>query len=218
MRVVIAEDAMLMREGLARLLVEAGVDVVQAVSDGELLYVAVQKDGPDVAVIDIRMPPTHTDEGLSAARRVREDFPGTAVLVLSQHLVPEYAMRLLEDQPGSVGYLLKERVGDLAVLVDALNRVCAGETVVDPGIVAALFARRRKDDPLNSLTPREREALELVAEGRSNQAIAEALGIGQRTVEAHVTRVFEKLGLLDEPDSNRRVLATLTYLQAAPTK
>jgi DNA-binding NarL/FixJ family response regulator len=160
------------------------------------------------------MPPTHTDEGLVAAQRIRTEHPGTAVLVLSQHLVPEYAMRLLEEQPDGCGYLLKDRVGDIAVLVDALRRVSAGETVVDPGIVSTLFARRRRNDPIESLTPREREVLELVAEGRSNRAIAETLFIAERTVESHIQHVFDKLGLPDDRSTNRRVLAALTALRS----
>lgn len=214
MRVVIADDTMLMREGLARLLADAGVDVVESVGDVEGLNRAVAFKSPDVAIVDIRMPPTFTDEGLVAARLIRATQPGTAVLVLSQHLVPEFALRLLEDQQAGCGYLLKERVGDMAVLVDALRRLVAGETVVDPSIVTALFARRRRDRPMGMLTPREREVLALVTEGRSNLAIAERLSITQRTVEAHVTQVFDKLGLPEDPDTNRRVLASLTFLQS----
>ena len=214
MRVVIADDTMLMREGLARLLADAGVDVVESVGDVEGLNRAVAFKSPDVAIVDIRMPPTFTDEGLVAARLIRATQPGTAVLVLSQHLVPEFALRLLEDQQAGCGYLLKERVGDMAVLVDALRRLVAGETVVDPSIVTALFARRRRDRPMGMLTPREREVLALVTEGRSNLAIAERLSITQRTVEAHVTQVFDKLCLPEDPDTNRRVLASLTFLQS----
>ena len=214
MRVVIADDTMLMREGLARLLADAGVEVVESAGDVEGLHRAVALGSPDVAIIDIRMPPTFTDEGLVAARRIRATQPETAVLVLSQHLVPEFALRLLEDQPAGSGYLLKERIGDIAVLLDALRRLVTGETVVDPSIVNALFARRRRDRPMETLTPREREVLALVTEGRSNLAIAERLNIAQRTVEAHVTQVFDKLGLRDGPDTNRRVLASLTYLQS----
>jgi DNA-binding NarL/FixJ family response regulator len=212
-RVVIADDTMLMREGVARLLGDAGIDVVAAVADVEGLRRAVRLRGPDVAIIDIRMPPTFTDEGLVAARAIRAEHPATAVLVLSQHLVPEFAVTLLEDQPGGCGYLLKERVGDLAVLTDALRRVAAGETIVDPGIVAALFARRRRASPLETLTPREREVLGLVAEGRSNRSISTELGIAERTVEAHVKQVFDKLDLVDDPGTNRRVLAALVALQ-----
>jgi DNA-binding NarL/FixJ family response regulator len=213
-RVVVADDAMLMRDGVAQLLRDAGVEVVATVADAEELRAAVAFRKPNVAIIDIRMPPTHTDEGLVAAQRIRAEHPGTAVLVLSQHLVPEYAMRLLEEQPDGCGYLLKDRVGDIAVLVDALRRVSAGETVVDPGIVSTLFARRRRNDPIESLTPREREVLELVAEGRSNRAIAETLFIAERTVESHIQHVFDKLGLPDDRSTNRRVLAALTALRS----
>lgn len=213
MRVVIAEDTMLMRDGLTRLLTDADVDVVASVADIDALHRAVTLESPDVAIVDIRMPPTHTDEGLVAARQIRSLHPQTAVLVLSAHLVPEFALRLLEDQTGGAGYLLKERVGDIAVLVDSLRRVAGGETVVDPAIVSALFARRRKDGPLASLTPRERQVLQLMTEGRSNQAIAQELEVAQRTVEAQVTQVFDKLGLPDSPDTNRRVLATLIFLE-----
>jgi len=211
-RVVVADDAMLMRDGLARLLRDAGVEVLATVADADALHSAVALRKPDVAIIDIRMPPTHTDEGLIAAQRIRSERPGTAVLVLSQHLVPEYAMRLLEEQPDGCGYLLKDRVGDIAVLVDALRRVAAGETVVDNGIVSTLFARRRRDDPIQSLTAREREVLGLVAEGLSNRAIAARLFIAERTVESHIQHVFDKLGLPDDPTTNRRVLAALAAL------
>jgi len=213
-RVIVADDAMLMRDGLARLLHDAGVEVVATVADAEELRSAVALRAPDVAIVDIRMPPTHTDEGLVAAQRIRAEHPGTAVLVLSQHLVPEYAMRLLEEQPDGCGYLLKDRVGDIAVLVDALRRVAAGETVVDPGIVSTLFARRRRNDPIESLTAREKEVLELVAEGRSNSAIAGQLFIAERTVESHIQHVFDKLGLPDDRSTNRRVLAALTALRS----
>jgi DNA-binding NarL/FixJ family response regulator len=214
MRVVIADDTMIVREGIARLLADVGVEVVGSAADVSELYSAVRFEKPDVALIDIRMPPTHTDEGLVAARQIRTQHPGTAVVVLSQHLVPEYAIRLLEDQPEGCGYLLKDRVGDVAVLVDAMRRVHAGETVVDSGIVNQLFARRRRNDPIESLTPREREVLELVAEGRSNRAISGQLFIAERTVESHVQHVFDKLGLAEDPGTNRRVLAALTVLRA----
>lgn len=205
---------MLMRDGVAQLLRDAEVEVIATVGDAETLRSAVIFEKPDVAIVDIRMPPSFTDEGLVAAQRIRAEHPQTAVLVLSQHLVPEYAMRLLEDQPGGVGYLLKERVGDIAILVDALRRVVAGETVVDPGIVSTLFARRRRNDPIETLSQREREVLELVAEGRSNRAIADRLFIAERTVESHIQHVFEKLGLAEDPGTNRRVLAALTVLRS----
>jgi DNA-binding NarL/FixJ family response regulator len=212
MRVVVADDAMLMRDGLAQLLRDAGVEVVATAADGDALRSAVALRRPDVAVIDIRMPPTHTDEGLVAAQRIRSEYPETAVLVLSQYLVPEYAMRLLEEQPDGCGYLLKDRVGDIAILIDALRRVAAGETVVDNGIVSTLFARRRRNDPIESLTGREREVLALVAQGLSNRAIGAQLFIADRTVESHIQHVFDKLGLPDDPTTNRRVLAALTAL------
>jgi DNA-binding NarL/FixJ family response regulator len=205
---------MLMRDGISRLLDDGGIEVVASAADVDELYSAVRFRKPDVALIDIRMPPTHTDEGLVAARQIRTHHPETGVLVLSQHLVPEYAIRLLEDQPAGCGYLLKDRVGDIAVLIDAMRRVHAGETVVDSGIVNQLFARRRRNDPIESLTPREREVLELVAEGRSNRAISQQLFIADRTVESHVQHVFDKLGLAEDPGTNRRVLAALTILRS----
>jgi DNA-binding NarL/FixJ family response regulator len=169
--------------------------------------------GPDVAVVDIRMPPTHTDEGLVAARRIRDQHPGTAVLLLSQYLEPRYAQRLLADQPGGLGYLLKERVADVAVLIDALRRLTEGECVIDPTIVARLLRRRRPDSPLERLTDREREVLGLMAEGLSNAAIAGRLKLSERTVEAVSGHVFDKLGLEPSPGLNRRVMAVLTLVR-----
>ena len=169
---------------------------------------------PDAAIVDIRMPPTHTDEGIVAAQRIRAEHPDVAVLVLSHYVEPAYALRLLEEHPEKVGYLLKERVFDVAVLVDALRRLADGETVVDPTIVARLVRRKRQDDPLDELTPRERETLELVAEGLSNSAIAMRLFVTQRTVEAHVKQIFLKLGLDANPASHRRVRAVLAYLRS----
>ena len=214
MRVVVADDAMLTREGVVRVLREAGVEVVGEAenSDGLLRYVATTR--PDVAIVDIRMPPTNTDEGLVAAQRIRAEHPQVGVLVLSQYVEPSYALRLLEEHPEQVGYLLKERVVDVAVLVDALRRIVDGETVVDPTIVSRLFGRRRRADPLQELTEREREVLSLVAEGLSNKAIAARLFVTERTVEAHVKQIFIKLGLTANPDSHRRVLAVLAYLRA----
>jgi DNA-binding NarL/FixJ family response regulator len=168
---------------------------------------------PDAAVVDIRMPPTHTDEGLVATQRIRADHPAVGVLLLSQYVEPSYAMRLLEEHPERVGYLLKQRVFDAAVLVDALRRIAEGETVVDPTIVARLFSRNRREDPLAELTPREREVLGLLAEGLSNRAIADRLFVTARTVEAHVKQIFLKLGLDLNPDSHRRVLAVLACLR-----
>ena len=213
MRVVVADDVMLTREGIVRLLTEAGVDVVAEADDAERLLREVRLKRPDAAIVDIRMPPTHTDEGLVATHRIRADYPEVGVLVLSQYVEPSSALRLLEDHPERVGYLLKQRVFDVAVLVDALRRIADGETVVDPTIVARLFGRRRREDPLAELTHREREVLGLVAEGLSNRAIAGRLFVTERTVEAHVTQIFLKLGLGLDPESHRRVLAVLVYLR-----
>jgi DNA-binding NarL/FixJ family response regulator len=214
MRVVIADDVMLVRSGLARLLEDAGVQVVGEAADGDALLALVSRQLPDVAIVDIRMPPTHTDEGLVAARDVRERFPGTAVVLLSQYLEPRYAERLLTDQPAGLGYLLKERVSNIAVLVDAIRRVTEGECVIDPTIVAQLMRRRRPGSAVERLTEREQEILSLMAEGRSNAGIARELGISERTVEAACAQVFGKLGLEPSPDVNRRVLAVLTLLRA----
>jgi DNA-binding NarL/FixJ family response regulator len=205
---------MLLRTGLARLLTESGVTVVAECADADELLRDVARHGPDVAVVDIRMPPTHTDEGLVAARRIREQHPGTAVLLLSQYLEPRYAQRLLADQPGGLGYLLKERVADVAVLIDALRRLTEGECVVDPTIVARLLRRRRPDSPLERLTDREREVLGLMAEGLSNAAIAGRLKLSERTVEAVSGQVFDKLGLEPSPGLNRRVMAVLTLVRS----
>ena len=209
MRVVVADDVMLTREGIVRLLEDAGVEVVAQAEDAESLVRRVRATEPDAAIVDIRMPPTHTDEGLVAASMIRTELPDVGVLILSQYIEPSYAMRLLEEHPERVGYLLKERVFDVALLVDALRRLDEGETVIDPTIVSRLVGRRRREDPLEELTPREREALELVAEGLSNKAIA------ARLVEAHVKQIFMKLNLDANPDSHRRVLAVLAYLRAA---
>ena len=214
MRVIVAEDVLLTREGIVHLLSEAGVDVVAAVEDGDALLTATARQHPDAVVADIRMPPTHTDEGLVAARRIREAYPVIAVVVLSQYLEPAYAMRLLDGHEERTGYLLKERVFHLAVLVDALRRVTEGETVVDPTIVARLMGRKRAHDPLADLSAREREVLALAAEGLSNKAIAARLFVTDRTVEAHMAQVFAKLGLEESPDAHRRVLAVLALLRA----
>jgi serine/threonine-protein kinase len=213
-RVVVAEDVMLTREGIVRLLQDAGIDVVAEATDGDELLRAVADSGPDVAIVDIRMPPTHSDEGLVAAKRIRAQHPATGVLVLSQYVEPSYAMQLIEDQPEGVGYLLKERVFDIATVVDALRRIMDAETVIDPTIVSTLIGRRRKEDPLAHLTEREREVLALIAEGMSNKAIAARLFVTERTVEAHVTQIFQKLGLSESADQHRRVLAVLTFLRA----
>jgi DNA-binding NarL/FixJ family response regulator len=212
-RVVVAEDLMLTREGIVRLLAESGIDVVAQAEDADGLLRHVRLARPDAAIVDIRMPPTHTDEGLVAARQIRDEHPDVGVLVLSQYVEPSYAMQLLEEHPERVGYLLKERVFDAAILVDALRRIADGETVVDPTIVSRLLGRRRREDPLSELTAREREVLALVAEGLSNRAIAARLFVTERTVEAHVKQIFQKLRLATSPESHRRVLAVLAYLR-----
>jgi DNA-binding NarL/FixJ family response regulator len=212
-RVVIADDAMLIREGVARLLMDNGIQVVDQVGDADALLRSVRDLDPDVALIDIRMPPTHTDEGLRAAREIRSCHPGTAVLVLSQHLEPDYALQLVEAKPERVGYLMKERVGRIDQLLDALQRVAAGECVVDRSVVDDLLARHRRIDPIDDLTSREREILALIAEGRSNQGICRALWLSPKTVETHIRGAFAKLGIPATPEDNRRVLAVLAYLQ-----
>jgi DNA-binding NarL/FixJ family response regulator len=211
---VIADDAALVREGVARLLAEAGLDVVGQASEAAELMLLVRDRRPDVAVVDIRMPPTNIDEGLVAAQEIRARYPETAVLVLSQHLEPRYAMRLLEEAPSGAGYLLKERVARADELVDAIRRVAAGECVVDRAVVDELLARQRRDDPLAELSDREREILELMAEGRSNQGICQTLWLSPKTVETHIRHLFMKLGLKDAPTDNRRVLAVLAYLRS----
>jgi serine/threonine-protein kinase len=213
-RVVVAEDVMLTREGIVRVLRDADVEVVGEAEDAAGLLERVGLSRPDVAIVDIRMPPTHTDEGLVAAHRIRAQYPETGVLVLSQYVEPTYAMRLLEEYPERVGYLLKEQVFDVAVLLDALRRLVDGETVVDPTIVSRLLRKERRDDPLADLTPREQEVLSLVAEGLSNKGLASRLFVTERTVEAHVKQIFAKLELDASPDSHRRVLAVLAYLRA----
>jgi DNA-binding NarL/FixJ family response regulator len=214
MRVVVADDTMLTREGIVRLLRDVGVEVVAEAEDAQGLLYQVRLARPDVAVVDIRMPPTHTDEGLVAAQAIRAEHPQVGVLVLSQYVEPSYALRLLQDQPERVGYLLKERVFDIATVVDALRRIADGETVIDPTIVSRLVRRRRRQDPLAVLSEREREVLGLIAEGLSNRAIAARLYVTERTVEAHVTQIFQKLGLPESPDQHRRVLAVLAFLRA----
>jgi len=213
-RVVVADDVMLVREGIVRLLIDAGIEVVSEEDDADGLIRAVRREHPDVAIVDIRMPPTHTDEGLIAAQAIRAEQPETAVLILSEYVEASYAMRLIEELPERVGYLLKERVFDVAVLIDALRRLTEGETVIDPTIVARLIGRRRREDPLADLTAREREVLGLIAEGMSNQAIAARLFVTDRTVEAHTTHIFSKLNLPESRDQHRRVLAVLAFLRA----
>jgi DNA-binding NarL/FixJ family response regulator len=214
MRAVIADDAMLIREGTARLLEEAGVQVVGKAGDAQRLLQIVAQEHPDVAIVDIKMPPTFTDEGLVAAEQIRSSHPGVGVLVLSQYLESRYATRLLEQHPEAMGYLLKERVSDIGALKDALWRIAEGECVLDPTIVIRLIKRPRRTGPLDELTGREREVLALVAEGRSNHGIAEILVLSPKTVEAHVGRIMAKLGLDDTPDYHRRVLAVLAFLRS----
>ncbi len=213
MRVALADDSVLLREGLVRLLEEAGTEVVAAVADGPSLVRAVTEHRPDVAVVDVRMPPTHTDEGLRAAVEARRLVPGTAVLVLSQYVEVAYADELLADGRGGVGYLLKDRVADVDTFLAALEDVVSGGTVLDPQVVAQLFARRRADDPVRRLTPREREVLGLIAEGHSNTAIARILVVTAGAVEKHTQHIFAKLGLAQDSDQHRRVMATLAYLR-----
>jgi DNA-binding NarL/FixJ family response regulator/class 3 adenylate cyclase len=212
-RVVIAEDSVLLREGTARLLAEAGFDVVGQAGDAEELMLKVRSYKPDVAVVDIRMPPTHTDEGLRAAKEIREHHPDTGVLVLSQYVEADYAMELLSESAEGVGYLLKDRIADLGEFASAVRRVAEGGSALDPTIVSRLVGSRRGDDPLAGITPREREVLELMAEGRSNKAIAERLVVTERAVEKHVTSIFGKLRLPASSEDHRRVLAVLAYLQ-----
>jgi DNA-binding NarL/FixJ family response regulator len=212
MRVVIAEDAALFREGLARLITDRGHEVVAAVGDGDALLEAVAAHDPDVAVADIRMPPTHTDEGLRAAIELRREHPRTGVLVLSQYVETRYAARLLEGNAGGVGYLLKDRVADVAEFADALARVAAGGTALDPEVVSQLVRLSRQAQGVATLTPRERDVLSLMAEGRSNAGIAAALVVSAGVVEKHVASIFGKLGLPPSEADNRRVLAVLRYL------
>jgi DNA-binding NarL/FixJ family response regulator len=213
MRVVLADDAVLFREGVARLLDDAGFDVTGQAGDAETLLELVRSTGPQVAIVDIRMPPTHTTEGLVAALRIRQEHPGVGVLVLSQYVETHYAVRLLGDAAGSIGYLLKDRVPDVHEFVDVVRRVGCGGSVVDPHVVSQLLGRRRDPDPLAELTGREREVLALMAEGRSNQAIRQRLFLSPKTVETHVSSIFAKLGLPPTTDSHRRVLAVLAYLR-----
>jgi serine/threonine-protein kinase len=211
---VVADDVMLTREGIVRLLGEAGIDVVGEAEDAHGLLRDVRLTHPDVAIVDIRMPPTHTDEGLIAAKSIRAEHPEVGVLVLSHYVEPSYAMRLIQEHPERVGYLLKERIFDIAVLVDALRRIMDRETVIDPTLVALLVGRHRREDPVSALTEREREVLSLVAEGLSNKAIAGRLFVTERTVEAHIAQIFQRLRLDESPDQHRRVLAVLAFLRA----
>ncbi len=214
MRIVIAEDMALMREGVARLLADQGFDVVGQSEDPATLLRQVSLTRPDAAIVDIKLPPTHTDEGVQAAVQIRERHPGTAVLLLSSYLDARFAADLFESYPAGTGYLLKERVGDAGVLGDALRRLQRGECVLDPAIVNRLLNRAREPGPLDELSAREREILGLMAEGHSNKRICELCFLSPKTVESHIHSILRKLGLHESPDSSRRVLAVLTYLRA----
>lgn len=213
MRVMVADDAALFRTGLNRLLTDAGMDVVASVGDASQLLAEIAREAPDVAILDIRMPPTHTTEGLDAARSIKRHHPQVGVLVLSAHVETHYAIELLESGAIGSGYLLKERVTDIGELSDAVRRVAAGGVVIDPSVVTQLVSRRRIHSPLEDLSEREREVLEVMAQGRSNQAIGEQLFLSPKTVEAYVRNVFVKLGLHQGTDDNRRVLAVLAFLR-----
>jgi DNA-binding NarL/FixJ family response regulator len=213
LRVVIAEDTVLLREGLRRVLTDAGLDVAGTAADADQLLKLVQALGPDVVLTDIRMPPTQTTEGLQAALEIRRRWPGTAVIVVSQHVETEHLFELLAGDPRGIGYVLKERVADIAQFAAAIHRVAAGESVIDPQVVSRLVARPRRDSPLETLTERELAVLAQMAEGRSNQAIASQLYMSPKTVETHVGNMFAKLGLLPALEDHRRVLAVLTYLR-----
>jgi len=214
MRIVIAEDSVLLRAGITRLLADAGEEVVAGVGDAEALLEAVARQRPDLCVVDVRMPPTHTDEGIRAAVRIRREHPGVAVLVLSQYVEQEYASELLADNTDGVGYLLKDRVADVSEFVEAVRRVGAGGAALDPEVVSQLLVRSRRRDPLATLTEREREVLGLMAEGRSNVAIAETLVVSAGAVEKHVGNIFTKLDLPLATGDHRRVLAVLRYLES----
>ena len=214
MRVAIAEDSVLLREGLASLLTDNGHEVVGACQTADDLLLKVRSHAPDVAIVDIRLPPTHSDEGLQAALAIRADHPETAVLVLSQYVEVGLALRLLADSAEATGYLLKDRISDVREFLEAVRRVAEGGSAIDPVIVSTLLSKRREDDPLGTLTPREREVLELMAQGRSNQGIAESLVITTRAVEKYVSSIFGKLGIPSSSSESRRVLAVLMYLRS----
>jgi DNA-binding NarL/FixJ family response regulator len=214
LRVVIAEDSVLMREGIASLLEGAGFEIVGKSSTADDLLLKVRSYKPNVAIVDIRMPPSHTDEGLVAAKEIREQHPEVGVLVLSQYVEPSYAMELIADDAEGVGYLLKDRIPDVDEFRSSVRRVAEGGSALDPAIVTQLVGRRRSDDPLETLTPREREVLELMAEGRSNQSIAQKLVVTERAVEKHVTSIFGKLRLPATAEDHRRVLAVLAFLRS----
>lgn len=213
MRVMIAEDAVLLREGLIRLLTELDCEVIAAVGDGDALIAAIEKERPDVAIVDVRMPPTFRDEGLRAAIQIRRKWQNLPILVFSQYVEERYAAELLENGTSGVGYLLKDRVADVREFIVAVRRVASGGTVLDPEVVAQLVTRRRRDERIASLTPREQEVLALMAEGRTNNAIAESLFVSEGTVEKHIRGIFLKLGLEDAESMHRRVLAVLTFLR-----
>ena len=215
MRVVIADDEALLREGLARLLDDAGFEVAGRCGDADELLRMVEARRPDIAIVDIRMPPNQGDDGLVAAQEIRRRHPNTGVLVLSHYLDSRYAARLLEQAPERAGYLLKDRVSEVAVISDALRRIHEGECVIDPTIVSRLATRKRESGPLDELTEREREVLGLVAEGRSNGAIAEHLFLSRKTIDSHISQIFMKLDLRESPDDHRRVLAVLTFLRSS---
>lgn len=213
MRVVIADDSVLLREGLARVLSDGGFEVVAQAADGGALEIAVRRTKPDVAIVDVRMPPTQTDEGTRAAKAIRDEHPTIGLLLLSQIVEPRHALELFSEHPEGFGYLLKDRVVDIDDFLDAVRRVARGGTVMDPQVVATLLGRRRTPDPLEDLTPREREVLALMAEGRSNRAISERLFLSPKTIETHVNSIFLKLRLAQQPDDHRRVLAVLAFLR-----
>lgn len=216
MRLVIADDSLIVREGLASLLRRAGCEIAGTAADARGLHREVALSRPDAVIVDIKMPPDFTDEGIRAAHQLRHDHPRVGILVLSQYVEGEWAMRLIRDAPEHLGYLLKERVDDPAVVLDALSRVVAGESVIDPGLVERLLRRPRVPGPLDHLTPRELEVLALIAEGRSNSAIAGRLGLSIKTLEAHIRQILQRLDLEESPADHRRVLAVLQYLRSAP--
>ena len=214
MRIVIAEDAAIMRDGLTQTLTRRGHDVLAAVADAGALRAAIEQHRPDVAIIDVRMPPTHTDVGLRAAKEINQDFPDVGVLVFSQYIEARAAAELFASAPAGAGYLLKDRVADVSDFIDALTRIAQGGTVLDPEVVRQLLQAGRRTDTLAALTPREREVLSLIAQGRSNAAIAAALFISPKVVEKHVANIFDKLGLAPSDSDNRRVIAAITYLES----
>ena len=214
MRIVIAEDSVLLRAGLTRFLTEGGEEIVAAVGDAVALVEAVERHRPDLAVVDVRMPPTHTDDGLRAALEIRRRWPGVGILVVAQSVEERYASERLAGDTGGIGYLLKDRIADVGDFLDAVRRVGSGGAVLDPEVVAQILARSRRHDPIATLTPREREVLSLMAEGRSNGAIAAALVVGDGAVEKHVSNIFQKLDLTPAEGDHRRVLAVLRWLEA----